>query len=75
MGFRALFGGVTVWPVFNRVNGCFFAGGLAEASVEEFAGGGYAVVGFERSQLSFHDVDEEACYGASVVGVFADYPC
>ena len=53
---------------------CLFAGGLAEASVEEFAGGGYSVVGSECLELALHDIDQEAGDGASAVGVPADQP-
>ena len=78
-----LFAGITVvgrlWAVVMDCAGGtpalrVVAGGLAEAAVEELAGGGHAVVGPERSQLSLHDVDEEAGYGASGVGVLSDYP-
>ena len=71
-----LFGGLRSfdWLRMNGGDGCLFAGGLAEASVEELAGGGYAVMRLERPELAFHYVDQEAGDGASVAGVFPDDP-
>ena len=64
------------WTILDEIlagiGGVSFRGRGVEATVQEFPGGGQAMMGFEILEIALHDVNQETDGGAAIVGLFAD---
>ncbi len=58
--------------ILAGISGVSFRSRGVEATVQEFPGGGQAMVGFKILEIALHDVNQETDGGAAIVGLFAD---